>query len=304
MNMTKILFLTATILLIFSTQAFAQSKDKLRRQIEEIASTKKAVVGVSISDAGGKSIVLVNGDKRFPMQSVFKFPIGLKMLAEIDKGTFSLDQKIEIKKSELLPGLYSPIREKYPEGTTLSVAEILEYTVSMSDNVGCDVLLKLVGGPLAVENYFAGNNFENISIRINEEVMQGDWNRQFENWTTPKAAGNVLRAFYDNKRKLLSAKSHEFIWRVMRETSTGANRLKGQLPAGTVVAHKTGWSGTNKESGITAAVNDIGIVFLPNGKHYFISVFVTESKEDFAANEKIIADISKAAWDYFLAKTK
>jgi beta-lactamase class A/beta-lactamase class A VEB len=59
----------------------------------------------------------------------------------------------------------------------------------------------------------------------------------------------------------------------MKETETGKNRLKGQLPRGTIVAHKTGTSGTNKTTGITAAVNDIGIVFLPNGGHFFISVF-------------------------------
>jgi len=302
-KMTRLFFLTATLLLIFSDQTFSQSKASLRKQIEAIVSPMKAVVGVSISDARGKSVVLVNGDKRFPMQSVFKFQIGLKMLSEIDRGTFALDQKIEIKKSDLLPDLYSPIREKYPEGATLTIAEILEYTVSMSDNVGCDVLLKLLGGPLKVEDYFTANKFKDVSIKINEEVMQGNWDRQFENWTTPKAAGKILSAFYDNDRKLLSGTSREFIWKVMRETSTGPNRLKGQLPAGTVVAHKTGWSGTNKETGVTAAVNDIGVVRLPNGTHYFISVFVTESKEDFAANEKIIADISKAAWDYFLAKS-
>ena len=94
------------------------------------------------------------------------------------------------------------------------------------------------------------------------------------------------------------------MWKVMRETKTGGKRLKGQLPENTVVAHKTGSSGVNKTTGITAAVNDIGIVFLPNGQHFFISVFVTDSKEDGATNEKIIADIAKAAWDFFATKTK
>ncbi len=90
----------------------------------------------------------------------------------------------------------------------------------------------------------------------------------------------------------------------MRETSTGSKRLKGQLPENTVVAHKTGTSGVNKITGVTAAVNDIGVVFLPNGKHFFISVFVTDSKENAEANEKIVADIGKAAWDYFVKNTK
>ncbi len=88
----------------------------------------------------------------------------------------------------------------------------------------------------------------------------------------------------------------------MKETETGKARLKAQLPTNTIVAHKTGTSGTNK-NGISAAVNDIGVVFLPDGQPYFISVFVTNSKENADVNEKIIADISKVTWDYFNNKT-
>ena len=81
------------------------------------------------------------------------------------------------------------------------------------------------------------------------------------------------------------------------------NRIKGQLPEGTIVAHKTGSSDTNEE-GIIGAANDIGIVTLPNGRHFAISVFVTNSKENDETNEKIISDIAKAAWDYFQDSTK
>jgi beta-lactamase class A/beta-lactamase class A VEB len=155
-----------------------------------------------------------------------------------------------------------------------------------------------LGGPQIVEAYFTRHHFKDISIKINEEVQQDNWDLQFQNWTTPNAANEVLEAYYLNKQNLLSKKSYDFIWKIMRETGTGAHRIKGELPANTIVAHKTGSSGSNKE-GITAAVNDIGIVFLPNGKHFYISVFVTGSKENAATNEKLIADISKAAWDYF-----
>jgi beta-lactamase class A/beta-lactamase class A VEB len=301
---TKIVYLTAMLLLLVSDHVFAQSKDSLRKQIEQIVSTKKAVVGVSIVGGSGKEMISINGEKRFPMQSVFKFHIGLLMLSEIDKGKFSLDEKIEIQKKDLLPDLYSPIRDRYPEGATLTIAEIIEYTVSASDNVGCEVLLRLLGGPKAVENYFVKNKFKDVAIKYNEEQQQANWDLQFQNWTTPKAANGVLEAFYTNKKKLLSQKSYDFIWKAMRETETGANRLKGQLPANTIVAHKTGSSGVNKQTGITAAVNDIGIVFLPNGQHFFISVFVTDSKEDASTNEKIIADVAKTAWDHFTTKSK
>jgi beta-lactamase class A len=174
----------------------------------------------------------------------------------------------------------------------------LEYTISQSDNVGCDVLLRLLGGPETVEKFSKKNGIADIAIKINEEVMQNNWDMQFLNWTTPKAATDILKLFYENEN-LLAPSSYEFVWRVMKETSTGKDRLKGKLPQGTVVAHKTGWSGKNEKTGIIAAVNDIGIIFLPDGKYFFISVFVTDSKEDAAESEAIIAAIAKAGWDYF-----
>lgn len=84
----------------------------------------------------------------------------------------------------------------------------------------------------------------------------------------------------------------------MKSTNTGLKQLKGQLPDQTVVAHKTGSSGTNKKTGITAALNDVGVVLLPSGEYFVISVFVTHSKENQETNERIISDIAKAAWDF------
>ncbi len=235
------------------------------------------------------------------MQSVFKFHIALAVLSQIDKGKLYWNQKIKIDKKDLLPNLYSPIRENYPNGATLSISKILAYTVSESDNVGCEVLLRLIGGVKVVEDFFTKNNFKDISIKVNEEEQQANWELQFQNWTTTKAANEMLASFYYNKKKLLSRKSYNLIWRLMQATETGKKRLKGQLPGRTIVAHKTGSSGVNN-AGVSAAVNDIGIVFLPNGKHFFISVFVTNSTENAETNEKIIADISKVAWDYFTNK--
>ena len=239
------------------------------------------------------------------MQSVFKFHIALAVLSEVDKGNLSLDQKIEIRKNELLPeDFWSPLRDENPNGGVFTVARLIQYSVSHSDNTACDVLIQLIGTPKTVEEYFKKNNIQDIQITYNEKDMQSKWENMFENWTTPKAASETLKMFYENKNNLLSQSSYDFFWKTNIETTTGKNRIKGQLPEGTIVAHKTGWSGTNKETGITAAVNNIGIVFLPNGEYFIISVFVTESKEDFNTNEKIIADIAKAAYDYFTANAR
>ena len=299
--MKKLICVTSLLFLFVSSQLSAQSIHSLRDEINQILSTKKADVGVSIFGIEDKDTLSIHGNQHYPMQSVFKFHIAIVVLDEIDKGNLSLAQKITIRKSDMKADTWSPIKKKYPEGVELTLADIIRYTVSESDNFGCDLLLKLVGGPAKVNGYFVTRNFTDISIQANEEEMHKDWNVQFTNWTTPNAAVNLLKIFYD--KKILSPESNDFLMKTMIDTSTGIKRLKGQLPAFTTVAHKTGSSGVNVK-GVTAAVNDIGIITLPNGKHVVISIFVSNSYENEETNEKIIADISKLTWDYFMNKGK
>lgn len=299
----RLLFLL--ILFLANCQTSKSTTDTLRSAIQKIVSSKNAIVGVSIIGINGKDTLSLHGDRRFPMQSVFKFHIALAVLSEIDKGKLSLDQKIEISKDELLPeDFWSPLRDENPNGGSFTIEKLIQYSVSQSDNTACDVLIRLIGTPKTVEEYFKKNNVRDIQITLNEEEMQSRWDNMFQNWTTPRAASETLKMFYENRNNLLSKESHDFFWKTNIETTTGTNRIKGQLPEGTIVAHKTGWSGTNKETGITAAVNDIGIVFLPNGEYFIISVFVSESKENFDTNEKIIADIARAVYNFYTTTTK
>ena len=302
--MTRIfqLFALLFLSLLSSTSCYTLNNktDLLRNKIEQIVSDKNAVVGISIIGNNGKDTISLHGDRRFPMQSVFKFHIALAVLSEVDKGKLSLDQKILINKDDLLPDdFWSPLRDENPNGGVFTIARLIQYSVSNSDNTACDVLIRLIGTPKTVEEYFKKNNIQDIQITFNEKDMQAKWENMFQNWTTPKAASETLKMFYENKNDLLSKESYDFFWKTNIETTTGNNRIKGQLPEETIVAHKTGWSGTNEETGITAAVNNIGIVFLPNGEYFIISVFVTESKESFDTNEKIIADIAKVTYDFY-----
>lgn len=267
--------------------------------IAKILSTKNATVGVSILGMRAKDTLSFNGNAQVPMQSVFKFHIALAVLDQVDKGHLKLDQYIPISKEDVMPDYYSPIRDSFPDGTSMALSKLLEYTVCMSDNVGCDVLLKLIGGPAEVEKYLHQNGITDIAIEHNESTMQSNWSNQYDNWTTANCASIILQKYFKNKKKLLSKKSYRFLWELMKATSTGPMRLKGLLPENTVVAHKTGTSGEN-EVGKIAAVNDIGIIFLPNGEHYFISIFVSDSMHSYEENEKIIADISKAVYSYFV----
>ena len=131
-----------------------------------------------------------------------------------------------------------------------------------------------------------------IVLNTEKELGQ-DWQVQYRNSATPEAAIALLRALHEKRG--LSESSQALLLKYMIESTPGTKRIKGLLPTGTIVAHKTGTSGTEK--GITAATNDIGIITLPNGKHLAIAVFVSDSPADEATREGVIAKIAKAAWD-------
>ncbi|WP_027380782.1 CGA/CIA family class A beta-lactamase [Chryseobacterium daeguense] len=284
------------IFLLISAFTLAQ-KSVLAQKINSIIKNKKATVGVSVLGFENGFTYNKNADKKLPMQSVFKFHIAVAVLDLVDKEKLSLDQKILLDKSNLLENTWSPLRDKYPNGNVeVPLSEILELTVAKSDNNGCDILLKLIGGTQTVQKFMDSKGVKGFQIKHNEEDMHKDWKVQYENYSTTQSAVDVMKKFYDGK--LISKKSTDYLMKIMLSTSTGLNKLVEQLPKNTPVARKTGASGKNKE-GLTGAENEIAIVTLPNGKHYAIAVFVTNSMETDAVNCKIISDISKTAWDYF-----
>jgi len=284
------------LFLLISSVVFSQ-KSVLEQKINSIIKDKKATVGIGILGFENGFSYYKNGDKKLPMQSVFKFHIAAAVLDYVDKGKLSLDQKILLDKSNLLENTWSPLRDKYPDGNVeVPLSEIIEFTVAKSDNNGCDILLKLLGGTNTVQKFMDSKGVKGFQIKYNEEAMHKDWDVQYENYSTMRSTVDILKKFYDGK--LLSKKSTDYLMKVMLSTSTGLNKLIEQLPKNTPIARKTGASGKNN-AGLTGAENEIAIVTLPNGKHYAISVFVSNSMETSAANCKMISDISKTVWDYF-----
>ena len=285
-----------TILFLLISIFSLGQKAELKKEISKITEGKKATVAVSVLGIDFPfQYNNNNAEKKLPMQSVFKYHIALAVLDLVDQGKLSLDQKVFIKKSELLPNTWSPIREKNPEGNfEMPISELIEYSVAMSDNVGCDVLLRLIGGPKVVHDFLISKGAKDTQIVYNEEIMQSEWKNQYENYTTMKSATKLLKDFY--KGKILSEKSTEFLLAVMYRTSTGLNKIVEQLPKYAKVAHKTGSSGKN-DAGLTGAENDIAIITLPNGKTYAIAIFVSDSMETWEVNCKMISDISKVVFE-------
>ncbi|AWG23857.1 serine hydrolase [Flavobacterium kingsejongi] len=177
--------------------------------------------------------------------------------------------------------------------------QFLKYTVSDSDNNGCDILLNLIGGTETVQKFINKQGINDFTIKVNEQEMK-TWEDLYKNATTPLATTELLEKFY--KGKVLKKKTTAYLYQKMEETTRGTNWMKAGLPAGTELAHRTGFSATDKNN-LRVAMNDVGIVKLPNGKHFIISIYIkntTEPREDF---EKIMAEITKLTWDYYMKKT-
>ncbi|MDG4654796.1 class A beta-lactamase, subclass A2 [Chryseobacterium arthrosphaerae] len=271
----------------------------LKNKIHEIISAKNATVGVSLKGIEDQDTLSINGNKKTPLMSVFKFHIALAVLNQVDKGKLKLDQKFFIKKEELLPDTWSPIRDQYPKGNmNLTLDQLLRYTVSHSDNNGCDILLNIIGGTAAVQKFINRQGIKDFTIQVNEQQMSS-FDKFYLNTTTPLATTELLEKFYNGK--VLKKETTTYLYQIMVETSRGLNWMKAGLPEGTELAHRTGISDRNEDN-VRAAMNDIGIVKLPDGKHYILSVYLKNINEEMADTEKIIADISRTVWEYYVNK--
>lgn len=295
--MTKLFNIILFSLLSFST--FAQSTNELLQQLNQIISSKNATVGISIKGIEDKDTLSINGNLKAPMMSVFKFHIALTVLNRVDEGKLSLTQQIFIKKKDLHEDTWSPMREDDPDGNVnLTLDKVLRYTISHSDNNGCDILIDLLGGTKEVQKFINKLGIKDFVIKVNEQQMR-TWENLYLNTTTPLATTALLEKFF--KGEILKEKTTKYLYQIMTETSRGLTWMKAGLPENTELAHRTGISGTN-DANLRVAMNDIGIVKLPNGKHFILSVYlknITEKQED---TEKIIAAITKATWDYFVEK--
>jgi beta-lactamase class A len=278
---------------LWMAAAAACSPGTLRQEIGRIAGRAGGPVGAAVRVLETGERVEMNGARPFPMQSVYKLPIAMAVLEEIDGGRLRLDQRVRIEKADLTPPVVSPLREKYPEGgVELPVRELLRAMIVQSDGLACDLLLKLVP-PAEVTRYIRSLGVKGMTVATTEKAMALDEKAQYRNRSTPEAAVALLSLLQEGRG--LSAASRALLLADLTAVETGPRRLKGRLPEGTSVAHKTGTSGTH--GGLTRATNDIGIVTLPDGRHLAVAVFVMDSSAEESAREGAIAGIARAAWD-------
>lgn len=280
---------------ITRTPAPRQAPDaQLEQQFAEIAKGANGKVGIAAFVLETGQNASLNADEKFAMQSVYKLPIAMAVMKQVDAGKFKADQEIEIKKEDFVAnGQASLLRDNFPDGTKIPLWHVIEYAISQSDGTASDVLMNLAGGAGEVQKYIGELGISDMAVKSTEKELGKDVKVQYENFATPNAAVALLTELKSGNS--LERERRKLIMDFMNESVPGQDRLRGLLPDSAYVAHKTGTSGTR--GGITAATNDIGIIQLPNGNYALIAVFVGDSKADDDTRAAVIAKAAKSVWD-------
>jgi beta-lactamase class A len=286
------------LLSLFAVPMVAQQP--LQQQIRSIAADAHGKVSVACALPGSSLNCDLDPTAHPPMQSVFKLPLVLTVLHQVEQGKFSLDQPIQFLPEDLiLPKPYSPLQDKYPNaGVDVPLRTLLQITVSLSDNTAADILLRLAGGARSasgttvVSDYVASLGVTGFELKDGERALHRETALQYRNWFEPQGAVELLRRINDHSP--LTAEHTRLLlgWMVPANRS---GRLDGDMPEGTKVAHKSGTS--DVDNGVAHATNDIGLIALPDGRQLAIAVFVTDSTADEKTRMKVIARIGRAAYD-------
>ncbi|MDO8902138.1 MAG: class A beta-lactamase [Phenylobacterium sp.] len=331
--MRDLLLLAAAVLLVACDPGMPQTVSTTPRMNAEhldeagaeiSARVAPARLGAAVMNLESGELWALNGSDRFPMQSVFKAPLGAAVLAEADAGRLSLDETLTLSDNDLSPP-YSPVADAYPGRRDYTIEDLLVLAVGQSDNTAADVLMRRIGGPGAVTAWLRAKDIRDMRIDRYERQLQPEivglesfrpaWKGEAayraamaaiapnvrqaatarylsdpRDTTSPRDALMFLAALA--RGELLSEASTARLLGIMTETSSGANRLAAGLPKDARLAHKTGTART--DLGLNPATNDIGLITLEDGRQYVVAVFLAGSSLPEAEREAVFADFSRA----------
>jgi beta-lactamase class A len=324
MSILRLALLTA----FFVSSVLAAPSDSglatLQTEIQRIASGAAGEVGVAAWRLDGRGPrVLLNADDAFPMASTFKVAIAGALLAKVDAGTPTLETMLPVDQARYVESDVIANALIHP-GVSLSVHNLLELMLTHSDNTATDVLTATAGGPASVTAWVRGQGITGLRVDRDTAGIVRDFfglpagtfsealaiarkadpkldergnhpNAAFDNdprdTSTPTSMAELLSKILTGHA--LSPAGTKILIETMERCHTGDDRIRARLPAATTVADKTGTLG--------GSVNDVGVITLPNGKGQIVCcVFIKKSELPFAAREKVIADIARAIYDYFL----
>ncbi len=317
-------------LVLLSSPVFVQAAtpaERLEAEIARIAAGTKGEVGVAMRRIGSDTTIGYNLRQRFPMASTFKIAVAGATLAMAERNEITLQEMVMVDPLLVVPSDGIDKMARHHPGVMLSVLNLINLALTVSDNTATDVLLSKIGGVDTVNDWLKsigikgqrvdsnvahllyraygvkpgeGSYRQNIQDAARERRATGrkidvlSVRRRFaadpRDSSTPLAMVDLLEKIQTGAA--LGAEATHILLDIMDKATSGKNRLAGRLPENTPVAHKTGT--------LAGMANDAGLVELPDGSKFAIAVFIKLDEGSLAARERIIANISRAAYDYYL----
>lgn len=263
----------------------------------ELAARLKAICeraggrcGVAVTHVETGRGAAFEGGTPLPLYSVFKLPLAVAVLKDVEEGRLNLEQKVPVDPSEIVPGTEENTA-LWRKPTERPLRELLEYSIARSDNTSTDKMLALVGGPEVVTRRMRALGLEQIEVRSSAK----DFLKSKEAHPNTASAEDLARLLVLlQKGEALAPPQAEALLAVMSRTVTGDRRLRAGVPAGTPVADKTG-SGPS-------TTNDVGLITLPGDRgRLALAVLLDGSQLPPKQQEEVIAEVARAAYDAYAA---
>ncbi|MCU1249490.1 MAG: beta-lactamase [Edaphobacter sp.] len=276
---------SATLIAHTATPATRQlsAKDELSRELAKIELASGGRLGVAVLDTATGSRTLHRGDERFPMCSTFKLVACAAVLAKVDAGKQSLDQRITFQKTDLVT--YSPITQTHTGAPGMTLAEICAAAIDYSDNTAANLILANIGGPAGFTQFARSlgdtvTRLDRIETALNESLPNDP-----RDTTTPSAmVGNLNSLLLGNT---LSPASRDQLIQWLLANTTGGTRLRAGVPANWRIGDKTG-------TGDRGSTNDIGILWPPNAKPLLVCAYLTGTTVSLDQRNATIAAVGRA----------
>lgn len=267
------------------------------QQLAAVANASQGRIGVAAMDLSSGRMVDVLGDQRFPMASTSKVAIAATFLEGVDKGRWSLDSEFPMMvpvPSAAFSSAVAPVRP----GAVMPARQLLELMITRSNNYATDALLKVVGGPRAVNAWVERAGIEDWHIDRDIATLVRDDGAidparvvDKRDSATPKAVVSLLAGIYQGK--WLSPSSRGVLLGAMSRTVTGKRRIAAGLPAGVQVSHKTG--------SLNNTSSDVGIIQTPDGRVFAVAIYVT-GQGGRPGRETRIASIARTIYNGYLSE--
>ncbi len=220
-------------------------------------------------------------DERFPMCSTFKFLVTSFVLKRVDAKQEHLDRRITYTKADLLS--YAPVAEKHVN-SGMTIAELCEAAMTLSDNTAANLLLTSFGGPPALNNFLRSIGDSTTRLDRTEPSLNEAAAGDPRDTTTPSAMLEDLHRILFGDVLDFSSRTQLTDW--MMANKTGDARLRAGLPHSWKVGDKTG-------TGDHGTTNDIAVLWPPHHPPVLITAYLTQSTLNDASRNAILADVAR-----------